>query len=414
MLTPNIPMSATNPSLRALMDARAAEVLFQPIVSVKRQDIIGVEARHQASDGGRRISYEELNELAVAQNLTVEMDRWLRQLALTRFTPVHAANPQLLLFLNFDTSIIDQGVVGSGQLLHMAQNAGVPPHNIVIEIMEARVRDVEALIQFIRFYRERGFLIALEGVGSGHSNLVRIAQTRPDILKIDPALVENLTQEHYRQEIFKAVVNMARDLGALAVADGVAAEEDAVLALELGADMLQGPHIAAPLAELPLESGPWKDQIGRLVEKYKEDSIARAKAAKQRSWEHEKTFGKLVKALAEAPAESFDGRLVDFCGQETDAECLYVLDEEGRQITDTVAKPGRALEQRKLFWPAQKGADHSSKEYYYLLLDTYVNKFVTNPYTSLATGHLCVTVSGSFTNAQGRKFILCVDFPAEP
>jgi len=39
-----------------------------------------------------------------------------------------------------------------------------------------------------------------------------------------------------------------------------------------------------------------------------------------------------------------------------------------------------------------------------------LNKYVTEPYVSLATGNLCITISSVFKNIDGREYILCIDF----
>jgi hypothetical protein len=69
-----------------------------------------------------------------------------------------------------------------------------------------------------------------------------------------------------------------------------------------------------------------------------------------------------------------------------------------------------------MFQPAPKGADHSLKEYYYILMDVELQAFTTDPYVSLATGNLCRTISTEFRDAANNKmYVLCIDVsPDEP
>jgi hypothetical protein len=63
-----------------------------------------------------------------------------------------------------------------------------------------------------------------------------------------------------------------------------------------------------------------------------------------------------------------------------------------------------------MFRPAPPGADHSLKEYYYVLLDVELQKYTTDPYVSLATGNLCRTISTFFRDSRNNKmYILCID-----
>jgi hypothetical protein len=63
-----------------------------------------------------------------------------------------------------------------------------------------------------------------------------------------------------------------------------------------------------------------------------------------------------------------------------------------------------------LLHPAPKGADHSLKEYYYVLLDVELHKYTTEPYVSLASGSVCRTISTYFRDAHDDKmYLLCID-----
>jgi len=74
-------------------------------------------------------------------------------------------------------------------------------------------------------YRKNGFLIALDDVGVGHSNLDRIPLLKPDVLKLDRGLVSGWTP-HDPVEVVKSFVQMAARLGSLALAEGVERQED--------------------------------------------------------------------------------------------------------------------------------------------------------------------------------------------
>jgi hypothetical protein len=66
-----------------------------------------------------------------------------------------------------------------------------------------------------------------------------------------------------------------------------------------------------------------------------------------------------------------------------------------------------------MFRPADKGADQSLKNYY-LLLMAGLERYVSEPYISQASGNPCVTISTWFRAAGGRDLILCADFACRP
>jgi hypothetical protein len=115
--------------------------------------------------------------------------------------------------------------------------------------------------------------------------------------------------------------------------------------------------------------------------------------------------------LTNTEARAFDEILSRIIVEYPTVECLYVLDDGGTQVTDTIwngslaRQPGGAL-----FRPAPKGTDHSLKEYYYVPLDVELQKYTTDPYVSLASGNQCRTISTCFRDAgNSRLYVLCVD-----
>ena len=89
--------------------------------------------------------------------------------------------------------------------------------------------------------------------------------------------------------------------------------------------------------------------------------------------------------------------------------------ESGQQITGTICNPMLPVSNKgAMFRPAPRGADHSLKEYYYVLLDVELHKYTTDPYISLATGNLCRTISTCFREShQNKMYILCIDVLCE-
>ena len=78
--------------------------------------------------------------------------------------------------------------------------------------------------------RRLGFLLALDDVGIGHTNLARIPRLEPDILKIDRVLVHGMSVNYHRREVFRSLLLLAHQIGALAIAEGVEDETDVLSA----------------------------------------------------------------------------------------------------------------------------------------------------------------------------------------
>jgi EAL domain-containing protein (putative c-di-GMP-specific phosphodiesterase class I) len=385
---------------------------YQPIISIKKKAVIGVEAlcRGHIPATGALITPHVLFTQARRDHLTLELDRLCRYTALRGFRDASDPDQGRLLFLNFDTSIIDQGVVGSDCLLKTVLDLAVDPQHVVIELIESGVNQLSDLCRFVETYRAYGFHIALDDVGSGYSNLERIPLLKPMIIKIDRALVQGIHLEYQKQVVVNAIVNIAKSIGALVVAEGVETEEEAILALELGADMLQGFYFAHPLPLLQGMASVCEQPIARIAERYQEHMIRKINGVRSLHREYDRLITHIVNELARVRPDDFDMRLDAMRSLHPDIECLYILDRDGRQITRTICAPGIAGHSSlQIFRPAERGTDHSLKEYHYLLVNTSIHKYTTEPYVSLATGKLCVTISVACHDSRGRAYVLCVD-----
>lgn len=243
--------------IRQVIENESIEVHLQPIISIKKKAVMGLEALSRGIVSTKTIMPTALFDIASASGNTVALDRLCRKKSLELYSSLtKQLDDEIILFLNFDASIIDQGVVGSGVLLEAANSLNINPSKIAIEINETRVDDLESLKKFINTHRDYGFIIALDDIGAGHSNLNRVAITRPDILKIDRTLVKDLDKEIYKQEVFKSLMSLARNIGSLVVAEGIESEAEAIAALDFGVDMLQGFYFSRPksISQINLEN----------------------------------------------------------------------------------------------------------------------------------------------------------------
>ncbi|MBU2548841.1 MAG: PDC sensor domain-containing protein, partial [Proteobacteria bacterium] len=105
-----------------------------------------------------------------------------------------------------------------------------------------------------------------------------------------------------------------------------------------------------------------------------------------------------------------DGILIEALKRYPGLECLYILDENGVQTTETYCSGAKLLRRPSpLFRPAPKGTDQSLKDYF-LLIQAGLPQFASEPYISRASGSLCLTVSRVFESVDGRRCVLCADF----
>jgi len=315
------------------------------------------------------------------------------------------------LFLGVETSVLTDKVVGSGHLLDMVQKLKLDPNSIVIELSKNEEKDMESVRKFVDNYRSAGFLISLRDVDASRTSLDRVLRLNPDVFKLDPSMVSSLSKDSYKKDSFNSLVNLSRKWGALVIANGVESEEDALVALELGADMLQGMYFSKPQrTEISTTLG-LKARIVFVASRFKRQMTEKSNRDKDRKNRYEKIALSILGSYKEKSPEDMESSFTESLRLYPQLECLFLLDQDGVQISETVCNIRKVSDRRRfLFQPAPKATDHSLKDYYYSLVLNGLDRYFTEPYISLASGNLCVTASGVIKNAaDGKQYILCMD-----
>jgi EAL domain-containing protein (putative c-di-GMP-specific phosphodiesterase class I) len=98
--------------------------------------------------------------------------------------------------------------------------------------------------------------LALDNFGTGHSSLFHLQALPFDELKIDRSFVHAVGQNRDSRKIAAALVNLAKSMGMITVAEGVETEEQAVIMNDLGCDLAQGFLFGKPAAV---------DEISRMI-----------------------------------------------------------------------------------------------------------------------------------------------------
>jgi EAL domain-containing protein (putative c-di-GMP-specific phosphodiesterase class I) len=395
-----------------LIEQKSAASFFQPIISIKKIGVVGLEAHGRGVNSATKqlIEPEDLYKKIEEQGPRLALDRLFRDKGLEGFAKIQANIPGMLLFLNIDSTILTSNVVGSGYLLKSVRDMGLDPSMVVIEISQSERSDPAAIKKFVETQKAEGFLIALEGINNSREKLNQVLHWSPDVVKLDPSLVQSMAKDAFKREGIRTVVNLAQKLGSLVVADGLENEEDALAALDLGADMLQGIYFSKPQKSDASTLG-LKARIVFMASRYRRMMTERMGRDKDRRNRCQVIALSIFEALSEIAPIEREGELRSFFQKHPQLECLYLLNQDGVQISETVNNT-RKVNSRKqfLFQPAPRGTDHSLKEYYYGLTYNSLTRYLTEPYISLASGNLCITFSGVLDDkASGKIQILCAD-----
>ena len=121
------------------------------------------------------------------------------------------------------------------------------PEDIELEITESAVMsDPETCIRLIQGFRDRGYGVAIDDFGVGHSSLSYLRKLRVSALKIDQEFVKTLATDENNQKIVRAILLLADSLDLETVAEGVEDEGSLALLREWGCDYAQGYFVHRP------------------------------------------------------------------------------------------------------------------------------------------------------------------------
>jgi len=397
-------------SIEETISNELISTLYQPLISIKRKQIIGFEAlsRGVRVSDGSLISPGVLIEEAEKYGLILELDRLFRKKALENFAEYHGRNKQSLLSVNLDSSAIRTGL-GSNHFLKSVEKYRIDPSCIIIEILESDVEDINVLVDFVKQYRSQGFMIAMDDFGAGFSNWDRIIKLKPDIIKLDISIIRGIDTDFLKQEVARSLIKLSHNTGSLVVAEGIETEPEALKVLELNADILQGFFPAKPIRIEELNSGKISLKINEISKSFREARNLRLKLQEKDLKEFSILTDRIIKNLKTGDTYLPEQILMDTAAGIDGIECIYILDECGIQISETVVSISiRNYLKSRIFHPDDIYSDQSNKDYYFNLVNGY-DRFISEPYISSATGNLCITISRKYQSRDGEKRILCVD-----
>jgi diguanylate cyclase (GGDEF)-like protein len=234
--------SALLADLRQAVVRKELVLHFQPRVCVADGRIVSAEAlvrwRHPSRglvQPGVFIPLAEESELIEVIGLWViraacaQLARWRREGVPLKRLSVNVSPRQLQ----------------SGRLLEEVEAAlvqhGVPWNMLELEVTESLlVGDARSASEQLGRLRERGVLIALDDFGTGYSSMATLRNLPIDVMKVDRAFVQDLSDDPTALAVTRAILTLAQALGKHTVAEGIETQAQADTLRQLGCDEFQG------------------------------------------------------------------------------------------------------------------------------------------------------------------------------
>lgn len=396
--------------IKEIIKNELVEIYFQPIVSIRTKKVYAFEALTRCIYKDKVITPDKLFKLACEHNLSFELDEMTRKKAIRKFHKYYKNDNDLILFLNIESTLINDidFIKNDNSFVNVIEELEIPFVNFVLEIKEDEVDNEISLKEFSTFYKNLGFAIALDDFGTGSSTFDRIDLIRPNIIKIDKSLFDNIDNNKVNKQIVKAIAKMCHNIGIRVLAEGVEEECSVLIALKSGINLFQGYYFSRPLDEMILMvEKEILEQVVNMGNNFRIKTINTIKNKRDIVQEYNLISLKLIQKIVDINL-AMNIMKTEVIGNKK-IEAIYLIDEESsKQIHDTAITGNLNIH----FKPSKHNDEHYLKEYYYVTQESKNGIFLSQKYISYATGSTCKTFAKKFSK-NNKNYILCIDIVLE-
>jgi len=234
--------------LRHVLKHNSLEVNFQPIMKGNGVDVFGYEGLIRGIDAAGNIIppnilFRQARQIDLLFNLDKAAREKVIEVAAKRNIDKH-------LFINFLPTAIYKPELCLKTTNAAISQYGLKPENITFEVVETeRVKDFNHLNDILSFYKKQGYQTALDDVGTGYSNIKTIQKLKPNLIKIDRSIVENIQNSKAKQKLVKKYLDVCNQLNIKVLAEGIETKEEADFFISMNVDYLQGYYFGKPAKE---------------------------------------------------------------------------------------------------------------------------------------------------------------------
>lgn len=226
------------------------ELHFQGIYTVAESALAHLEVlvrMRNPEEQGTLIMPGQFIPIAEKNGQIIHIDRWV----IKESIDLLSRNEDLLpLAINISGRTFDDKTLPHF-IYDQLSNKKVNPGRLIIELTEtAAVSDIKNAQRFIEAMHQIGCLVCLDDFGSGFSSFSYLKYLGVKILKIDGLFIQNLHHNRDNQILVKAIVDVAKGLGKMTIAEFVEDADTLEMVRKLGIDRVQGYYLGGPSAEM--------------------------------------------------------------------------------------------------------------------------------------------------------------------
>lgn len=226
---------------KAIVDRSGIVPYFQPIIDNATNQIVKFESLCRLIDE-QGVIHSPTAFIPVAKTIKV-YDIITKTIIQKSFEIFSQVSYDFSINLSFE-DIINEDIYE--YIIEVLQSSKIGKR-VTFELLESeKVDDFDKVIRFFREIKRYGVKVAIDDFGSGFSNFSYLINLRPDFIKIDGSLIENLDTDRNAQIVVETIVEFSKKLGIKTVAEFVHSSTILSAVKQLGIDYSQGYYIDRP------------------------------------------------------------------------------------------------------------------------------------------------------------------------
>ena len=234
--------------LRSALERGELACEYQPKLALRDGRVVGVEALVRWNHPERgRVGPDEFLPDAEHLGLMMPLTRLVLSEALRRLAAWTDDDLDLTVAVNVSATVLhDHRFVG--MVDEVIAETGADPSRVVLEVTEqAAMIQPEISLATMMAIRERGVSFSIDDFGTGQSSLTYLRRLPVQEVKIDRSFITELQDGTPDASIARSVVDLAHNLGMVAVAEGIETGAALTLVRSYECDLGQGWHLGRPL-----------------------------------------------------------------------------------------------------------------------------------------------------------------------
>lgn len=364
--------------------SKKVQSLLQPVYSLAHRRTVGLESM--------------VKESSPSIDVLARYRAYLAHFTLANRSPSW-------LFLPFEPGCLANSQALS-TLSTVLQKSSIPACYLVLQVHDMALTANADLLSALKHLRKEGYLIAIDEFGIEATNLERLHLLEPDVVKFSHSLVKHAVEDTRSRRLLARLINLMHQLGAMVSLPGVADEKELLVALESGADLVQGDFIS-PSAEKPEVDATITPRIDHHWDQVMNNELLQRKLSRRRLELTRQAFVQAAIALMQGTAFVHAAHAML---ELPDVIRAFLLDQEGRQLGANLMRNHQDNGQINKYSPLSDatGAIWSRRAYFHHAIDQPGVLYMSDPYLSMTDTLPCVTLSMAI-EISDELHVLCAD-----